>query len=87
MALRDATVAERTPSIARRTSEDVCQVQLLRQGPGQVTAMREGLERWMEWRKLSRLDEAPGRSSLEHTADPAAFERPNYLRALQSWGS
>jgi dihydroorotate dehydrogenase (fumarate) len=60
---------------------------ILRHGPGHVAAMREGLERWMEWHKLTRLDEARGRSSLKHTTDPAAFERANYLRALQSWGS
>jgi hypothetical protein len=40
----------------------------------------------MEWHKLTRLDEARARSSHEHTADPAAFERANDLRALQSWG-
>lgn len=60
---------------------------ILRHGPAHVAAMREGLERWMEWHKLTRLDEVRGRSSLKQTADPAAFERANYIRALQSWGS
>jgi hypothetical protein len=28
-----------------------------------------------------------GRVSLKQTTDPAAFERANYIRALQSWKS
>jgi dihydroorotate dehydrogenase (fumarate) len=59
---------------------------LLRHGPAYVSAMRHGLEQWMEWRKMEGLTEACGRASLKHTADPAAFERANYIRALQSWG-
>ena len=59
---------------------------LLRHGPSHLEAMRVGLERWMEWHKLERLEEARGRASLEGTPDPAAFERAHYIRALQSWG-
>ena|SRR2546430_14334064 len=58
---------------------------LLRHGPAYVAAMRLGLEHWMEWHKLTNLDEVRGRVSLQHTKDPAAFERANYIRALQSW--
>jgi dihydroorotate dehydrogenase (fumarate) len=58
---------------------------LLRHGPAYVSAMRLGLEHWMEWHKMTSLDEVRGRVSLEKTSDPAAFERANYIRALQSW--
>lgn len=58
---------------------------LLRHGPAYVSAMRRGLEQWMEWHKLTSLDEVRGRVSLKRTSDPAAFERANYIRALQSW--
>jgi dihydroorotate dehydrogenase (fumarate) len=58
---------------------------LLRHGPQYTKTMLQGLERWMEWNKLTRLDEMRGRSSLEHTSDRTAFERANYIRALQSW--
>lgn len=58
---------------------------LLRHGPAYVSAMREGLERWMEWHKLPSLAEVRGRVSLATAASPAAFERANYIRALQSW--
>ena len=59
---------------------------LLRHGPGYVSAMRLGLEHWMEWHKITSLDDVRGRVSLKQTKDPAAFERANYIRALQSWG-
>jgi dihydroorotate dehydrogenase (fumarate) len=58
---------------------------LLRHGPGCIAGMRRGLEQWMEWQKVTSLDDVRGRVSLKHTIDPAAFERANYIRALQSW--
>jgi dihydroorotate dehydrogenase (fumarate) len=58
---------------------------LLMHGPAYVSVMREGLERWMEWHKLPSLAEVRGRVSLAKVSSPAAFERANYIRALQSW--
>lgn len=59
---------------------------LLRHGPNHVQVMRSGLERWMEGHKLDTLADARGRASLQRAADPAAFERANYIQTLQSWG-
>ena len=39
----------------------------------------------MEWHKLPSLAEVRGRVSLATASSPAAFERANYIRALQSW--
>jgi dihydroorotate dehydrogenase (fumarate) len=58
---------------------------ILRHGPTYLSAMREGLEHWMEWHHMARLSEVRGRTSLEQSEDPSAFERANYIRALQSW--
>ena len=58
---------------------------LLRHGPGCISGMRRGLEQWMEWNKFTSMDEVRGRVSLKQTIYPAAFERANYIRALQSW--
>jgi dihydroorotate dehydrogenase (fumarate) len=58
---------------------------ILRHGPAYFRVMREGLERWMEQHELQRLDDVRGRVSLKHAVDPAAFERANYIRTLQSW--
>jgi dihydroorotate dehydrogenase (fumarate) len=58
---------------------------ILRHGPAYFTLMLQGLERWMERHEYNRLDEARGQASHERSADPAAFERANYIRTLQSW--
>lgn len=58
---------------------------ILRHGPTYFSVLRDGLEQWMERHHLNRLDDVRGRASLKHTADPAAFERANYIRTLQSW--
>jgi dihydroorotate dehydrogenase (fumarate) len=58
---------------------------LLRHGPGYLSAMRHGLEQWMEWHKFPSVDLVRGRVSLEKASDPSAFERANYVRTLQSW--
>lgn len=59
---------------------------LLRHGPSHVQQMLAGLERWMAWHKVERLDEVRGRLSLARHPDPYAFERAGYIRTLQSWG-
>jgi dihydroorotate dehydrogenase len=46
---------------------------LLRHGPAYVASMRRAPEQWMEWNKLTRLDDVRGRSSLQNTRDRAAF--------------
>ena len=58
---------------------------ILRHGPAYFSVLRDGLEQWMERHKVDRLDDMRGRASLQQTADPAAFERANYIRTLQSW--
>ena len=59
---------------------------LLRHGASHIASMRVGLERWLEWHKIERLEEARGRASFARTPDPSAAERASYIRALQSWG-
>jgi dihydroorotate dehydrogenase (fumarate) len=60
---------------------------ILRNGAGQFALMRRGLESWMERHQIARLDDVKGCVSLKETPDAAAFERANYIRALQSWRS
>jgi dihydroorotate dehydrogenase (fumarate) len=58
---------------------------LLRHGPGHIAAMRQGLERWLEWQQIETVSHMVGRASLKASPDPAAFERAHYIRTLQSW--
>ena len=58
---------------------------LLRHGPGHIAAMREGLERWLDYQRFDAVSQMVGRASLEVSPDPASFERAHYIRTLQSW--
>ena len=58
---------------------------LLRHGPGFMRTMVEGLRHWMEWHQFASVDLVRGQLSLQHAADPSAFERANYIRTLHLW--
>ena len=58
---------------------------LLRHGPSFLGSTVDTLKRWMEWQKVGSVGEMRGRVSLQHAADPSAFERANYIRMLHSW--
>ena len=57
---------------------------LLRYGPNRLRPIRREFERWVEEHNVSSLEEMRGRVSLGRSADPAAFERGNYVRLLQA---
>jgi dihydroorotate dehydrogenase (fumarate) len=59
---------------------------LLRHGPTHLEAMRTGLERWMDWQKVTTLEDVRGKVSLQRSGDPASVERAHYIHTLQSWG-
>jgi dihydroorotate dehydrogenase (fumarate) len=58
---------------------------LLKHGPHVISTLREGLEMWMHDRGFSELNQFRGLLNHERCVDPAAFERANYVRAMQSW--
>ena len=58
---------------------------LLKQGPGHIGQLITGLDRWLEEHEYEDLNQLRGSMSLQHCPDRAAFERANYLRALQLW--
>jgi dihydroorotate dehydrogenase (fumarate) len=58
---------------------------LLRHGPAHIGEMRLGLERWMEWNGIARLDDMRGRASLRQTPEADLYERATYIRMLRSW--
>ena len=57
---------------------------ILRHGPAYFTAMRDGLERWMETRQVSSIDEIRGAVDGRN-GNVDVLERANYIRTLQSW--
>jgi len=58
---------------------------LLKHGPQQLATLRRGLERVLEERGYDSLSKMRGCMNLARSPDPAAFERGNYMRILQSW--
>jgi len=57
---------------------------VLRHGPHVLVTIRQGIEKWMAEHEYSSIDEFRGRLNHARTADPAAYERANYVRLLRS---
>jgi dihydroorotate dehydrogenase (fumarate) len=58
---------------------------LLKHGPKYLTILLAGLRHWMEQHGYTSIDEVRGAMNLRRCPNPAAFERANYQRILQSW--
>jgi dihydroorotate dehydrogenase (fumarate) len=58
---------------------------LLKHGPRVLFSLLDGLESWMKEHEYETIEEFRGAMNLKRCADPAAFERANYMRILQSW--
>jgi dihydroorotate dehydrogenase (fumarate) len=62
----------------------LCSV-LLRYGISHVRLIEQGLRQWMEEREYESVGQMRGSMSQIHCANPAEFERAQYVRALQSF--
>jgi dihydroorotate dehydrogenase (fumarate) len=58
---------------------------LLRHGPGRLLHILSDLREWMEVHEYESVEQMRGSMSQRHVAEPAAFERANYMRALTSF--
>lgn len=58
---------------------------LLREGPGALRRLREEVETWLVENEYESLEQMKGSMSYEHTPNPEAIERANYLKILMSW--
>jgi dihydroorotate dehydrogenase (fumarate) len=58
---------------------------LLKHGPRHVTKVLEGLHQWMLEHEYVSVQQMKGSMSQKSVADPSAFERANYMKALQSF--
>lgn len=58
---------------------------LLRRGPETLARVRADLERWLEEHGYESLKQMQGSMSYGRGGNPAANERSNYMRILQSW--
>lgn len=58
---------------------------LLRHGLGHIKELLNGIEAWLAARDLESLEPLRGRMSHRNIAEPAAFERANYIKTLQGY--
>ena len=58
---------------------------LLRNGPGHFRAIADFVSQWLEEHEYTGLDQLRGSMNLKTCPHPAAFERANYMKILQSW--
>jgi dihydroorotate dehydrogenase (fumarate) len=58
---------------------------LLLYGPEHLRTIEEELVAWMTEHEYESVDQLRGSVSQAAVADPAAFERANYMRTLRSW--
>jgi dihydroorotate dehydrogenase (fumarate) len=62
----------------------MCSV-LLRRGPGELATILKDVRGWMEQKEYHSLEQMKGSMSQQKAANPAAFERANYMKALNSY--
>lgn len=58
---------------------------VLRKGPGRISKILKRLNKWMEEHEYASVTQMQGSMSQQSVAEPAAFERANYMKVLQSW--
>ncbi len=59
--------------------------ELLQRGLCRIEEMRQAIAVWMEEHQYVSMQQLRGSMSQRHVAEPAAFERANYMKVLQSW--
>jgi dihydroorotate dehydrogenase (fumarate) len=60
---------------------------LLRAGPDHVRTVEAEMRAWMEEREYASVAQLRGSASQASVANPAAFERANYMQTLHSWST
>lgn len=59
--------------------------EFLMKGIGRIKEMVDGVEQWMNEKEYDSISLMKGSMSQKSVADPAAFERANYMKVLQSF--
>ena len=58
---------------------------LLKKGTDNISEIRYNLLKWMEDHEYESVKQMKGSMSHKSVAEPAAFERANYMRVLKSY--
>jgi len=60
---------------------------LLKNGPEYLGKVLHGVETWLDENEYASVDQMKGSVSQQHSPDPCAYERANYMRVLRSYGA
>ena len=95
--LHDQVKADLAASSGIHTCEDVLKMLmaganvtmmtsvLLQRGIEHAGTVLEDMKTWMEEHEYESVQQMRGSMSHQHSADPTAFERANYIRALETY--
>ncbi|MCA9942528.1 MAG: dihydroorotate dehydrogenase-like protein [Ardenticatenaceae bacterium] len=81
------TVTDVLKGIAAGASVTMLASELLRNGVERISVLRDGVVDWLEENEYESLDQLRGSLSQINCAEPAAFERANYMRVLSSYSA
>ncbi|MGR8940122.1 MAG: dihydroorotate dehydrogenase-like protein [Gammaproteobacteria bacterium] len=70
--------------LAGADATQLCSV-LLEKGPGYLATVKSGMRDWLDRHDYSALAELKGQLSKQRCANPAIFERSNYVNLLDSY--
>ena len=59
--------------------------ELLRNGVQRIGQVVDAMSLWLEEHEYDSVSQMQGSMSQQNVAEPAAFERANYMKVLQSW--
>lgn len=59
--------------------------ELLKNGPIRISEVLADMRAWMEEKEYESIEQMKGSMSQKSVADPSAFERANYMKALNSY--
>jgi dihydroorotate dehydrogenase (fumarate) len=79
------TVTDVVKGLAAGAAVTMMASELLQRGINRLKDLREGLEAWLTEREYESVAELQGSLSQINCAEPAAFERANYMRVLSSY--
>jgi len=79
------TAEDMIKAIMAGASATMVTSEFLQKGIGRVTSMLDELEAWLESHEYVSVGQMKGSMSQQAVADPASFERANYVKVLSSY--
>ncbi len=79
------TVTDVLKGVAAGAAVTMLASELLKNGINRLMVLRQGVEAWLVEREYESLAQLRGSLSQMNCAEPAAFERANYMRVLSSY--